>query len=761
VLLLTRGRQQLLTGGPQVTCACDKPRSRRRITLAALPVVAATLWQLVNLRSETAAVPYLNDSAMHEQMVRFATAQLAAGHLPPTRWYPLLGLGSPQFLHYQSLAAMLTGLAGIVVGPNVAFRWSLYLLVSLWPVSVYTGARLFGASRRAAAIAAALSPLLSSTIGVGYETKAYTWIGYGVWAQLWAADALPLAWGLCWRALRDGIHVPAATICVALTVALHFETGYLALLPLLLWPLTSWPPSKAWTRGRRALIVATETVVLSAWVLVPLVQQRHWAAVNEILQRTPLVKGYGLGHVLAWLGSGQLFDHGGLPLITVLGAVGAATALFRHDRAANARPLLVLLVATVILASGPATFGPLMSLIPGHHDIFFRRFMMGTQLAGLLLAGAGADWLSFILTRAFDRLFPADHFAPAFTQHWQGPLLAISGFALLSVCAIPAIISSYRYDRTNAQAISAQASADAATAPDLDRLIAYIRAHGGGRTYAGAHTNFGRTFTIGAVPVYSYLADHDIDAVGFALRTASLMSVPEYYFDPRQPSDYLLFAVRYLILPTGARPPVAAQHLMTAGNYALWQTKVRGYLQVGTLRGSLDLSRADIGTRSLPALRSTDASSGIYVGARLVDAGSSPLPAQTNLSHSRSGEVLAEHDHLQRGSVVATVRMRRAGVLVLSASYDPGWQVTVDGKLAKPFMVAPALVAVPITKGRHDVEFRYVGYKNYPLLLVLGAVDLLAVGTVGVIRPLRLVARRKHLRTAAATEHHTDDGGEG
>ena len=40
-------------------------------------------------------------------MVRFATAQLRAGHLPLTSWFPYLGLGSPQFLHYQSLPAML------------------------------------------------------------------------------------------------------------------------------------------------------------------------------------------------------------------------------------------------------------------------------------------------------------------------------------------------------------------------------------------------------------------------------------------------------------------------------------------------------------------------------------------------------------------------------------------------------------------------------------------------------------------------------
>jgi hypothetical protein len=75
--------------------------------------------------AELLRVPYLNDSSMHAQMVRFATARFEAGHLPLTSWFPYLGLGSPQFLHYQSLPALLTGLLGVAIGPNQAFRWSL------------------------------------------------------------------------------------------------------------------------------------------------------------------------------------------------------------------------------------------------------------------------------------------------------------------------------------------------------------------------------------------------------------------------------------------------------------------------------------------------------------------------------------------------------------------------------------------------------------------------------------------------------------
>src|SRR3974390_702221 len=113
-------------------------------------VFLAVAWGLWELRPELRAVPYLADISIHQQMVRFAATRLRSGHLPLTSWFPYLGLGSPQFLHYQSLPAMLAGLLGLAIGPDPAFRWTLYLLLSLWPISVYIAARLFGAGRTAA-----------------------------------------------------------------------------------------------------------------------------------------------------------------------------------------------------------------------------------------------------------------------------------------------------------------------------------------------------------------------------------------------------------------------------------------------------------------------------------------------------------------------------------------------------------------------------------------------------------------------------------
>ncbi|HYB27222.1 MAG TPA: hypothetical protein VEF89_11455 [Solirubrobacteraceae bacterium] len=200
--------------------------------------------------------------------MRFATVQLRAGHLLLSSWFPFLGQGSPQFLHYQSLPALLTGALGLLIGATVASGWSLYLLLSLWPISVCLSARGFGAGRPAAAASAAMSPFLVSATGVGYEQQAYVWTGFGVWTQLWAMWTLPVAWGLSWRAIRDGRGYFKAVLFTALTVALHFETGYLALFVLLVWSLIAGRPLHA--RMRRAAVLLGGSLLASAWVIVPL-----------------------------------------------------------------------------------------------------------------------------------------------------------------------------------------------------------------------------------------------------------------------------------------------------------------------------------------------------------------------------------------------------------------------------------------------------------------------------------------------------------
>src|ERR1700683_2164585 len=107
---------------PVVPAADDTTSSRVGPSVALAVIVA---WGVVKWRPELTGVAYADDSSIHEQMVRFALGRFEAGHLPMTSWFPYLGLGSPQFLHYQGLPSMVSGAIGTVVDPDTVFRWSL------------------------------------------------------------------------------------------------------------------------------------------------------------------------------------------------------------------------------------------------------------------------------------------------------------------------------------------------------------------------------------------------------------------------------------------------------------------------------------------------------------------------------------------------------------------------------------------------------------------------------------------------------------
>jgi Bacterial membrane protein YfhO len=83
------------------------------------------------------------------------------------------------------------------------------------------------------------------------------------------------------------------------------------------------------------------------------------------------------------------------------------------------------------------------------------------------------------------------------------------------------------------------------------------------------------------------------------------------------------------------------------------------------------------------------------------------------------------------------VSARRAAVVILLDSFDPGWQAWVDGRPAHVLRANLAFRAVPVPAGEHRVELRY-----RPRAIVLGfAISLLTA--VITIAALALVARRR------------------
>ncbi|MGH9079390.1 MAG: hypothetical protein ACRDYE_04795 [Acidimicrobiales bacterium] len=671
---------------------------------------------------------FLDDASMHEQMVRFATRSIQLGHDPLTSWFPYLGEGSPQFLHYQGLGAMVTGLAGAVVGPDTAFRWSLLILVACWPIVIFASARLIGLPGWTASASAVLSPLIVSVPSVGYEHGAYLWIGYGLWAQLWASWTLPLAWAFTWRAMDESNFLLPAALCIALTAGFHFETGYLAFLAVLVFPLMV--PSQLRVRLRRAVLLLAGGLLASAWAWVPVIYFGRWASINEPLQGTPLVNGYGAGRVLSWLVTGQVYDAGRFPILTLLVVVGLVFCVMRWRHDPLGRALVVLWSLCLVLTFGRTTFGNIVTVIPGSQDIFFRRFLMGSQLAGLLLAGLGTarsvDLLRAGTSRLADRMYDTDR------DRKVGRRVLLGIAALVAAIAVsPALVQITRFDSRNAAATHWQNREEGREGSDIAPLIAFVRDRGGGRTYAGLPTNWGNGFTVGDVPVFKYLENADVDEVGYTLRTASLMTDPEYYFDERNRSDYTLFGIRYLILPSSMDPPVVARSVMRDGPYKLWSIGSNGYLDVVEPVGVISADRSNIATRTLSVLRSSLIAD--HEDQRIEFAGSSTRdggPDQTTDGARPSGTpgvVLAGPKTLNTGLAAGEVRLTRPGAVLLSASFDPGWQVTVDGRRRAAQMFAPAVVGVAVGPGVHRVLFTYIGFSYYPELFAIGTASLVVL----------------------------------
>jgi len=702
-----------------------------------VPVIVVIAFNLLELWPETAVVAYPNDSAMHSEMVRFATDQFRAGRFPLDGWFPFLNVGSPAFLHYQSLSAMLTGLLGLVIGPNHAFSWSCYLLVSLWPISVFASARLFRLPVWSAAAAACMAPFLVSVPSLGYEQASYLWIGFGLWTQLWAMWTLPLAWGFSWRAVTEGRYLLPAVLFSALTMCLHFMTGYLAVLaPVLFLVIGS---NRIREPLWRAAVVVAGSLGAASWVIVPLVRLGRYAAINEFLQHTSHADSFGARRVLSWLAEGDLFDARRLPVITAFVGLGLLVCLFRFRRDTRARALLGLFVVSLVLFFGRPTLGPVLRLLPGSSDLFLRRFVMGVQLAGLFLAGAGAVVLVHGLTVIVKRWFGAlEHLATnGRVIHLTRALVLLAGAAAL----LPAVIQLGGYDRANARDITHQVKADDTVGREVNALVARLRRLPPGRVYAGLPVdNWGDRFFVGYVTVSQYLTTDDVDEIGFTLRTPSLMSNPEAYFDEYVPGDYRAFGVRYLILPAGRKPSVRADLVMRRGDLVLWSVPGVSYVQIVDTISPIALDRSDIGQQTAWFLRSPLPTEGLYPTVAFAGAkAATPTSEGRHEPRGPAGSLRSEEADLANGRLTATVVAYRRAVVLLSASYDPGWAVTVDGRRASTEMIAPALVGVEVPAGVHVVVFTYRGANGYPWLAGFSALSLLCVGGL----ELRQRRRRK------------------
>jgi hypothetical protein len=703
--------------------------------VVALPV----LFGLIALWPEQRSVWYLNDATVHQSMVRWAADRMRAGHLPFDGWYPYLSLGASRFHHYQSLPHILTATLSLAFGDGT-FRWSLYLLLALWPISVYVGARLLGLGAWPAAAAALISPLLSSAPGLGYEWSSYVWRGSGTWAQLWGMWALPLAWGLSWRAVAKGERLWLAALVLAITVCLHLLTGYLALLCLGVFVLVT--PSEFLVRLRRAAVVGVVALAVSAWMLVPLITGAPWTINDEFSRGTKYYDSFGAQKIMVWFAKGRLFDstlffHGWLPATTILVSIGVVVASVHYRAQEPCRAVLGIGLLSLLLFFGRPTLGPVLKLLPGGGDLFLRRYIMGVHLAGIYLAGVGLAWCAEIdkklrAWRARRARSPRAHVAPGATS-WRP--VVVAGAVL--VVMLPGVVGQVRYiakdwtwipQEQRSQSTDGQAYAD---------LVQRAQAEGAGRIFSERRSGRSSSYRFYFVPAYAALLDLQADSVGFTRPTWSLASGAEFRFDINHPGLADLFGVRYVIYPASSTPPSGSVKIATSGRHVLYEFPTVGYVSLIDTIAPITVDRNDLGKQTSSFMSSGLPARGLIptlaFGGRTA---ATPTLGANQEPASGPGTVVRSSAQPADGVFEADVDAQRSSVVLVKASFDPRFQALVDGAPVPIQMVAPALVGVPVSAGSHHVSVIYHAYPWYGPLFALGIAAVLLLWRWGRRRPM-------------------------
>lgn len=675
------------------------------------------MFGLVALVSETREVWYLNDASVHASMVRWAAERIREGHLPLDGWFPYLALGASRFHHYQSLPHIVTGLASVVLGP-ATFRWSLYLLVSAWPIAVYAGGRLLGLGRWPSAGAALVAPLLTSAPGLGYEWGSYVWRGSGTWAQLWGMWALPFAWGLSWRAVAGGRRLWLGALAIGITICLHLLTGYLALLTLGVWVFLR--PREAPRRAVRATLLGLGALAASAWMLVPLIADAPWTVNDEFSRGAIYYDSFGARRILTWLVTGGLFDEGRPPAVSLLVLAGIVVAVVEARRREAPRAVLGAGVLSLLLFFGRPTLGPVLDLLPGGEDLFLRRFVSGVHLAGLYLSGLGVVWLAGLVGAGARRV---RILAPT------GRVVATA--VVLALFLAPALVERASFAWRGTMWIGEQQDAERADGAAFEALVRRAQRDGLGRVSAGLRSRGASNDRIGFVPLYAIPLSLDADSVGFTRPTWSLMSPAEFRFDPDDLGMRRLFGVRYLIRDRTSVAPERATPLEERGRFRLYLLEDVSYATIVETIAPVAADRRNLGKQMSSILRSGLPEQGLLP---TVAFGGRPAATPTlgpdRLPRVPPGHVIETLARPSEGVFSVQAELARPAVVLVSASFDPRWQVLVDGLEHEPEMVAPALVGITVPPGRHQVEFRYRTFRWYGLLLLLGAagITLLAAG---------------------------------
>lgn len=671
----------------------DRSYELRELTALAVIVLAPSLITAFALLPELSIpVPSNNDDATHYLLVKSASEVIARGGNVLDFWVPQLELGMPWFLYYQPLpaiavAALHRALFGSVDVLTV-FNLVRYLLLITFPLTVWWSMRRLGASLPAACIAAACSTLVSGAFRYGFEYDSYTWRGFGLFTQLVAMHLSVLSVGLLYRALHSGRGVIIASIVVGVLAMSHLIYAYMMAITAVILALSAIRSRRQFLVPlARLAVIGAPALVMSAWMWLPFITSRAYLGISPYLQRDKY-DSYGAPDVLTWLVTGDLLDHGRVPVLTALLACGFAYVAVKRSRLGLT--VVAGFAVWLVLYFGRPTLGGLVDLLPLHEGLLLHRFIGGVDLFALVLIGLGGGWL-WDLLHAHAR-----------------PRQLVVAAPLMLIALAPAVGERLAFHQQGAVWMRQTLDAIDADA-DAHKVIAFLNAAPGGRVYAGLRNAWGGALNF-SIPFNSVKLSDVLIHEGFPLVAApnsSLTLSADLIWDLADDRlDQLqLLDVRYVVRPAALPTPAFLERAFETGRYIVYRVPLAvaeafsaetTFTPVRTQAALFALNRPWFNSNA-PARRAFYA----YDYPAIRDG------TQSSRAGCNDGVVNVDRETPER--LDATVSCSAPTMLVLKMNYHPNWQVTIDGRPSATYMMSPSFLGVDLPAGRHTVVATYQG----------------------------------------------------
>ncbi|HLI81024.1 MAG TPA: hypothetical protein VKV03_13645 [Candidatus Binataceae bacterium] len=682
--------------------------SRWRIgVIATLVLIPVALHAILLLPEIRLPIPSQNDDGMHYLYVQRANEALTNGDNPFDFWVSELGYGFPQFHYYQHLPHLAVVLLHRMLLKQLAlltvFNLVRYLLLIGFPITVFWSMRAMEFSMGGSAAAAAFASLLSGYFArLGFEYESYLWSGYGMYTQLWAMHLIFLWLGCIQRLLVRGIGYLSAIVVTSALVLSHPFYAYMAGATTIAVLIVN--VGFSWCALVRCLvrlsIVGAFALMITSYFWLPFFLLRGYfnvayggvysAALSQSTVHVP--HAYPPLSMMLGVGVWTVFHSWRVAMVALLILLGITTPFILRTKAAALA--LAIFALWLVLFFAPLVAPNLVAALPMRAALDFRRFVGGIDLGAILLVGAAGEWLW-------------KQFA-GFREPWSA---VVPGMIILIVLS-PLIRERWIRDVRNTTTMEAIAPRiDAGS--DLQRIVEKLKTEPSARVFLPKlGPNMVLTF-FGIPTTYA----------GQMLSLDSMLP-----FDRIDPVYSNIFNVGYFVLPAFGPAPNFLTPILATNELILYRTDHSSYAQFGSVRwGRIDAAGLAASQYLLYAenfkwLRDGDAAAGKFIRWNFPDR--RPQVGVPGPGGPDSGKVTAEKFSSQR--IDLTVDCREDATLIFKLTFHPNWHVTIDGIERAPFMVSPSYLAVAVPAGHHEVRAEYRSSKLKKMLLIFGALILLA-----------------------------------